>query len=104
MIITTKPYLKGNGDNMMTIRDEVNRQIKHIEAKIINMEGYNPYKTKESIDASYWCGAQAATTTLDFVDTLYSMGLITSEENNEYYLRIANLRNLLTKTHNAMAK
>ena len=86
----------------MTIREEVNRQIKHIEAKIIDMEGFNPYKTKESINAMYWCGKQAATTTLDFVDTLQSVGVLTDEESKEFTLRIRKLNTLLEKTHNAL--
>lgn len=87
----------------MTIREEVNRQIKHIEAKIADMEGFNPYKTKESINAMYWCGRQTASTTLDFIDTLQSLGLVTTEEHAEYFDRISNLNNLLVKTHNSLS-
>ena len=88
----------------MTIKEEVNRQIKHIEAKIINMEGFNPYKTKESIIASYWCGRQTASTTMDFVDTLQSLGMITTEEHIEYCSRIRDLNNLLVETYNRVSK
>ncbi len=86
----------------MTIKEEVNRQIKHIEAKIEAMDGFNPYKTKEYIEANYWCGRQAATTTTNFIDTLQSLGLVTTEEYTEYVNRISNLNNLLVKTHNAL--
>ena len=86
----------------MTIREEVNRQIKHIEAKIIDMEGFNPYKTKESINAMYWCGRQTASTTLDFVDTLKSNGIITEDEYIEYSVRIRDINIKLTNMHNAL--
>ena len=86
----------------MTIREEVNRQIKHIEAKIIDMEGFNSYKTKESINAMYWCGRQTASTTLDFVDTLKSNGIITEDEYIEYSVRIRDINIKLTNTHNAL--
>ena len=88
--------------DLMTIREEVNRQIKHIEVQLINMEGFNPYKTKESINGMYWCGRQTATTTLDFVETLQSNGILTSEEAIEFIARIRNLNNLLEKTHNSL--
>lgn len=88
----------------MTIKEEVNRQIKHIEAKIIDMEGFNPYKTKESIIAMYWCGRQAASTTIDFIDTLQSLGMITTEEHTEYCSRIRDLNNLLVETYNRVSK
>ena len=86
----------------MTIREEVNRQIKHIEAKIIDMQAFNPYKTKESINAMYWCGRQTASTTLDFIETLQSIGVLTNEESTEFILRISKLNNLLVETHNEL--
>ena len=89
---------------MMTIRDEVIRQIKHIENKITDMQASNPYKTEESINAMYWCGRQAATTTLDFVETLRNLGSISSDEYIELVNRITDLNILLTKTRNAMLK
>ena len=88
----------------MTIREEVNRQIKHIENKITDMQAFNPYKTAGSINAIYWCGRQAASTTMDFIDTLQSLGLVTTEEYTEYASRISNLNNLLVKVHNEMSK
>ena len=88
----------------MTIKEEVNRQIKHIETKIIDMEGFNPYKTKESIIAMYLCGRQTASTTIDFVDTLQSLGMITTEEHIEYCSRIRDLNNLLVETYNKVNK
>ena len=87
----------------MTINEEINRQIKHIEAKITAMEAYSPYKTEKTIEASYWCGRQTATTTIDFIDTLCSLGLITPKEHAEYCNRIGNLHNMLVKTHNALS-
>ena len=88
----------------MTIREEVNRQIKHIESQLINMEAFNPYKTADSINAMYWCGRQSASTTMDFIDTLKSLGLVTTEEYAEYSNRIGNLNNLLVKVHNELCK
>lgn len=88
----------------MTIREEVNRQIKHIESKITDMQAFNPYKTKDSINAMYWCGRQTASTTIDFIDTLQSLGLVTIEEYTEYLNRISNLQNLLVKVHNEISK
>ena len=88
----------------MTIREEVNRQIKHIESKITDMQAFNPYKTADSINAMYWCGRQTASTTMDFIDTLQSLGLVTIEEHTEYANRISNLNNLLVKVHNEISK
>ena len=88
----------------MTIREEVNRQIKHIESQIINIQGFNPYKTADSINAMYWCGRQTASTTMDFIDTLQSLGLVTTEEHTEHANRIRDLNNLLIKVHNEMGK
>ena len=68
------------------------------------MEGFNPYKTRETIDANYWCGKQTATTSLDFIDTLQSLGMITTEEYMEYVNRISVLNNALVKTHNELIK
>ena len=88
----------------MTIREEINRQIKHIESQLINMQAFNPYKTADSINSMYWCGRQTASTTLDFIDTLKSLGLVTIEEYSEYSNRIGNLNNLLVKAHNELCK
>ena len=67
----------------MTIREEINRQIKHIESQLINMQAFNPYKTADSINSMYWCGRQTASTTMDFIDTLQSLGLVRIEEYSE---------------------
>ena len=88
----------------MTIREEVNRQIKHIENKISDMQAFNQYKTEESINAMYWCGRQTATTTLDFMETLRSLGTISTDEYIEFTNRITELNILLTQTHNSILK
>lgn len=88
----------------MTIREEINRQIKHIESQLINIQAFNPYKTADSINAMYWCGRQTASTTMDFIDTLKSLGLVTIEEYSEYSSRIGNITNLLVKVHNELCK
>lgn len=95
---------KPKEENTMTIREEINRQIKHIESQLINMQAFNPYKTADSINSMYWCGRQTASTTMDFIDTLKSLGLVTIEEYAEYSNRIGNLNNLLVKVHNELCK
>lgn len=68
------------------------------------MQAFNPYKTKETVNAMYWCGRQTVTTTLDFMETLQSIGMISAEEHTEYANRISKLNNLLVETHNALKR
>lgn len=86
----------------MTIKEELNRQIKHIGAKITALEAYSPTKTEESILANYWCGRQAATTTTDFIETLYNNGIINEADFLEYSEKVRTLYRLLQETYNSL--
>lgn len=87
---------------LMTIKDEINRQIKHVENKIKNMKDYCLYRTKETINSNYWCGKQTINTTMDFLETFYSLGIINQEEYREYWHKISELNDLLFKTYTAL--
>lgn len=85
----------------MSIAEEINRQIKHIEKKLFAITDTDPRKTKETVSANYWCGIQTATTTTDFIYTLQSLGIISTEEHAKYFVRIRNLNNDLVRAYNA---
>lgn len=84
----------------MTIREEINRQSKHIEQMIINIQARNT--KKETINNSYWCGRQTASTTIDFIDTLKSMNIISDDECIEFTDKIRKLYRILCDTYNGL--
>lgn len=84
----------------MSIAEEINRQIKHIEQKIIAITGADPRKTPETVSANYWCGRQTASTTTDFIYTLQSLGIISTEEHANFFVKISNLNNDLVRAYN----
>lgn len=86
----------------MTIREEINRQVKHIEQMIINIQAHSSTKTKETINNSYWCGRQIASTTIDFIDTLKSMNIISDAEYTEFTQRIRKIYHILCNTYNSL--